>query len=598
MTVTSPGVTILYGTETGNSQDYAQCLAKKLKFLQLNTTLQNLNEFPLKNLVTETEYLVIVCSTTGQGELPRNAKRFMKFLLKKKLPNDLLSHIKLTTLGLGDSSYPKFNYGIRKIHTRLLQLGCAEFCPRCEADEQSPEGVDKFYQEWESNVVEALRKEIPNLKELEEGTLLPAEYPIEILRDSPDLNTIEIGSEVSLSRANNFPGIVKGKLKSNKRVTAKDHFQDVRHIIIESEELKYNPGDTVALYPQNDPQSVELLIKLQPHWVPIADKPLRIHGNYPVIEGGLIGDKYMTLRSLFTFHIDLMSIPRRSFFMTLWHFSDPSTDDGAREQERLKEFSNIDEAEELYDYANRPRRLILEVILEFQENLKIPIEYILDLFPTIKPRLFLIASRPSKTQVELLVAIVEYKTVIRRIRRGLCTKWLKLLNENDDILFNIHKAGMNFKVNDEKPPIIMIAPGTGIAPMKSLIEHVSQLDSKQDLYLFYGCRYKEKDYIFGDRWNELCSEKKLHIFTCFSRDKDSKIKYVQHAVYEQLNLIGDLLCNKQAIVYLCGSSGNMPREVRSTLQDIISKFAALSEEGANRYLLEMENNGRYIQETW
>lgn len=595
------GVTVLYGSETGNAQDYAQFLAKRLKYFGLKPTIMSLDHYPLRNLVTETKYLIVICSTTGQGELPRNSKKFMKFLLKKKLPSDLLNHIELTTFGIGDSSYPKFNYAIKKIHARLLQLGCSELCARCEADEQTPEGVDGYYSEWETDLLETLKKKIKGIPlTYDETVLLPADNPVEVLYSEKDVVTSDSPTEVSLTRiGDGSTDLILGSVKANKRLTKEGHFQDVRHLIIESANLLYVPGDTVALYPSNDDASVEALIQLQPHWIPIADKPLVIHGEIPFIEGGLIDKLKLTLRSLLTHHLDIISIPRRSFFMTLAHFSDPSTEDGEREQEKLREFSKIEESEELYNYANRPRRLILETILEFLQNLRIPVDYILDLFPVIKPRLFLIASRPSPNQVELIVAVVVYKTILRRVRRGLCTKWLKLLQNNDKIVFSIHKSNLKFDLPDSKnPPILMVSPGTGVAPMKSLIEHITLKGIQQDLYLFYGCRSKENDYLFGDLWDSLKSQNKLSIYPCFSRDLDSKVKYVQHKMYEQHELVGDLILNQNAILFICGSSGAMPREVRITLVEILVKFGKMKDTEADDYLIDMENTGRYLQETW
>lgn len=595
------GVTVLYGSETGNAQDYAQFLAKRLKYFGLKPTIMSLDHYPLKNLVTETKYLIVICSTTGQGELPRNSKKFMKFLLKKKLPSDLLNHIELTTFGIGDSSYPKFNYAIKKIHARLLQLGCSELCARCEADEQTPEGIDGYYSEWETDLLETLKKKIKGIPlTYDETVLLPADNPVEVLYSEEDVVTSDSPTEVSLTRiGDGSTDMILGSVKANKRITKEGHFQDVRHLIIESANLLYVPGDTVALYPSNDDASVEALIQLQPHWIPIADKPLVIHGEIPFIEGGLIDKLKLTLRSLLTHHLDIISIPRRSFFMTLAHFSDPSTEDGEREQEKLREFSKIEESEELYNYANRPRRLILETILEFLQNLRIPVDYILDLFPVIKPRLFLIASRPSPNQVELIVAVVVYKTILRRVRRGLCTKWLKLLQNNDKMVFSIHKSNLKFDLPDSKnPPILMVSPGTGVAPMKSLIEHITLKGIQQDLYLFYGCRSKENDYLFGDLWDSLKSQNKLSIYPCFSRDLDSKVKYVQHKMYEQHELVGDLILNQNAILFICGSSGAMPREVRITLVEILVKFGKMKDTEADDYLMDMENTGRYLQETW
>ena len=580
------GVTILYGSETGNAQEYARYLSKRLRYLNLSPILSPLDDFPLKNLVTETRFLIIICSTTGQGELPRNARKFFKFLLRKKLPRDLLNHLEITSFGLGDSSYPKFNYAIRKLHARLMQLGCQELCLRCEADEQAPEGVDKFYSEWEFALTSTLQTKC-NVVELDTEFVLPPETPVKVVDTEQDIDTL--GNEtIATSR----PELRIGTLVQNKRVTAPDHFQDVRHIIITAEDLNYVPGDTLALYPSNEDDSVEQLIQWQPHWIPFVDKPLEILGRLPHIEGGFIDKKCLTLRSLLKYHIDLSAVPRHSFFFSLWHFVDSSSEDGAREKEKLREFSKFEDSEDLYNYANRPRRLILETIQEFHDNLEIPIAYIMDIFPLIHPRLFLIASRPSSSLVEIVVGLVEYKTIIRRIRRGLCSKWLKEMAPNTNLAFTIHESNIFFS----NKPIIMVAPGTGIAPMKSLIEEKAMAGSPP-LYLFYGCRNHGKDYLFLDLWEGLQQQNKLHFYPCFSRD-GSNIKYVQHNLYQQKKLVGDLLLKEGATIFICGSSGSMPTQVRITLTEILQEIGQISNDEAAKYLLEMESNGRYIQETW
>lgn len=591
-------VTILYGSETGNAEDYARFLFKRLQYLQLKPTLAALDEYPLKKLVTDTSFLIVICSTTGQGDLPRNSKKFMKFLLKKKLPHDLLNHIHLTSFGLGDSSYSRFNYAIKKIHTRLSQLGCMELSPRCEGNEMSPEGLDGFYKEWEDQLIVLLQAHFPDLVQVEENTLFPPINRVVVDKDGADIETYGKESSISLTRLNSEKSLSRGTIKLNKRITAEDHFQDVRHVIIESKNLEYIPGDTAALYPCNDDKSVDLLIQLQPHWIPFADKPLIIEGDLPTISGGIIDNSCLTLRSLLTHHIDLVAIPSKWFFMTLWHFTDASTPDGDREQEKLKEFSSYEDPEELYNYANRPRRLILETLLEFQDNLKIPLEYVFDLLPKIKPRLFLIASGPNSKLLELVVGLVEYKTMIRRIRRGLCSKWLKLLSPNDDIIISLQKSHMNFTLPDiPNPPLILISPGTGIAPMKSLIEDITR-NKAQELYLFYGCRFKTKDYLFEEQWDSLVKQNKLNMFPCFSRDPGSKTKYVQDKLFAEYELIAELMFNQNAIVFVCGSSGKMPKQVRITLAEILIKAGKVSEDEAERYVIEMEDNGRYKEDTW
>lgn len=580
------GVTILYGSETGNAQDFAHYLGRKLRYFSLRPTIASLDDYDLKKLVTDTRFLIVLCSTTGQGEFPRNLTKFMKFLLKKKLPSDLLSHIKFTTFGLGDSSYPKFNFAIKKIHARLLQLGCSEFSPRCESDEMSPEGIDGYFAEWVEVLVPALTTHFPRLFSIDDHTLLPAEYKIDVSTDSDD---IKFDQDLSLSRS---LCLHRGKVVSNERITAADHFQDVRHLVIESESLlNYSPGDTLALYPPNDDHSVELLLQLQPQWQAVADKPLKISSNLDV-EGGFIDSLKLTLRSLIKYHLDLSSVPRRTFFGLLFHFVDDSTENGKREKEKLYDFSNLEESEDLYDYANRPRRLILETIMEFENNLRIPVEYILDLIPLIKVRLFLIASKPNPKTVELAVAIVEYKTMLRRIRKGLCTKWVKQLKPEDSIVFSIHKSNLSFHGTvPVKPPVLMIAPGTGVAPMKSLIEAEA---GKRDLFLFQGFRDLQKDYLFESLFSQLKEEKLLNVFNAVSRDSNSKYKYVQDRLFSEKDLVNTLILKQKAIVFVCGSSGSMPRQVRITLLEILKD----SVEDAEKYLLQMENDGHYIQETW
>lgn len=580
----SPGITILFGSETGNAQDYAHYLARKLRYFSLLPVLASLDAYDLKRLVTDTSYLIVVCLTTGQGELPRNAKKFMRFLLKKKLPPNLLNHVRLTTFGLGDLLYPKFNYAIKKIHTRLLQLGCTELAPRCESDELAPEGVDGYYAEWEAALIAALRAAIPTAAAIDQHVLLPPEYAVAVAADAADVPT---RPELALSRT--VP-LARGKVVSNDRITAAHHFQDVRHLVVETPDaLSYRPGDTLALYPPNDDHCVQLLLQLQPQWLAIADKPLAVP---PVdIEGGLIARDSLTLRSLLTFHLDIMSIPLRSFFALLHHFVDVSSPDGQREQEKLFEFSQIEHSEALYDYANRPRRLILETIMEFEHNLRIPVEYVLDLFPVIKVRLFLIASKPSPHSVELAIAIVEYKTILRRIRRGLCTRWIKLLAPGDDLVFSVHRSNLQFSSPDSPaPPVLMVAPGTGVAPMKALIQETAGL---RDLYLFSGCRHREKDFLFLSIWHDLERQGTLKVFPAVSREEGYKHKYVQDYLFAEKAMVGRLMVDG-AIVFVCGSSGKMPTQVRLTLVEILRDFVPDPE----HYLLDMENQGRYIQETW
>ncbi|ODV61911.1 NAPDH-dependent diflavin reductase [Ascoidea rubescens DSM 1968] len=634
-------ITILYGTETYNSYEYAILLLQSLKKYHFDAQVYSLDSFDLKKLIS-IKILIIISSTTGNGDIPANSKKFWKFLLKRNLPSNFLDHIFFTTFGLGDSSYPKFNYCIRKFHIRLLQLGAKEISIRGEGDEQKPEGIEGFYKEWENQLIKNLNTKYPlptNLKPLDDdyfsNTIFPPIFKFKILskglkRDTQnqDLN------QISITRSTFFNHIKLGKVISNQRITSLNHFQDVRNLKIQnlsdnqdSAVRPINPGDSISLYPYNDLKDVNSLIEDQ-NWSDIADYKISFESddyqnyllNYLNIDT-LNFVKPLTLRSLLIYHFDLNSIPRRSFFENVFKFST-----NERQREKLYEFSKFEHLQDLYDYSNRPRRSLLEVILEF-DSLKIPVEYIFDVFPILRPRLYSVASIDNiNKNFQLCIAIIKYQTIIKKLRKGVCTNYIKNLKENDNLIFKINKQPLHSKVsiNSLDKPMILIGPGTGIAPIRSLIEfkvnlydklvaknianealdenQIDNLNLSEKLFLFTGNRFESKDFLYGDLFKYLSEENRLTLFPTFSRDNQiinkKRIRYVQDRIYNEKNLIFDLVFNKNAIIYLCGSSGRMPIQIRITLKTILIECGDLSDSQADSYLKKIENSNRYIQETW
>ncbi|QPG75032.1 hypothetical protein FOA43_002372 [Brettanomyces nanus] len=600
-----PKLLILYGSETGNAQDFAETLALNCKYHRYEPTVAAMDDFPPKGLL-DYHVLIVICSTAGQGELPLNSRHFWKFLLRKKLPSDLLSHIKFSTFGLGDSSYSRYNWAVRKIHARLLQLGAREFSPRGECDDQSAEGPEAYYAAWSELILKNLPALYPGNDKLteqpiDEDVVLAPSFRIEIQTNKFKKLTDTELKQIAFNRASicNGGSLDQFEVTQNDRLTSDDHFQDVRKVVLRRKDgmpLKYSPGDTIALYPTNDARSVDALIKLQ-GWDDIADYPIKIEtvtgsGRQVSIPGGLI--KKLTLRSFITHHLDIMSVPRRSFFMQIRHFVSDE-----REKEKLIEFCSLEEAQQLYDYADRPRRSILEVVQEFF-SLKIPVEYLLDVFPLIKPRLFSISSRNDNVQLELTIAIVEYKTIIRRLRRGLCTRWIKTLVCGDNIVgaikYNRTKYGL-----DNLAPIVLAYTGTGVAPVKNFVE--TELAKKQHrlMYVFSGNRYPEKDYLYGDLWKEWEEKGQITVYRTFSRDPEYAKKgyhYIYDRLYKEKQLVNDLLVKQGGVFYLCGSSGKMPTQVRITMEMIFGEENAWNKAEAKEYLSKMESSNRYIQDTW
>lgn len=620
--MSSKKIAILYGSETGNCHDFATILSHKLHRLHFQHTISSLGDYIAKDIL-QCRYLFIICSTTGQGNLPRNAHQPSKdpslstlwsFLKKKNLPSDLLNHLKVFMLGLGDSSYPKFNFAIRKLHRRIvLQLGAIELFPRLEADElglagsnnSTGTGVESVYFEFEKRILNFLLEKFPNRK-VDGKTVKRVRIPDDTYLKPPSV--LQIGDN-NLSATDNvaFHGdstIKTGKVVLNKRITHQEHFQDVRQFVVESNGEEYQPGDTLSIYPFNSDTNVQEFLDLQPHWLEVADKPLSLSDEQIAMseyfqDGGLVSP--LTLRNILKYHCDIMSIPRKSFFMKIWTFATDVTrlPDGEeqleQQREKLHQFATDEDMQDLYDYCNRPRRSILEVVKDF-ESLKLPLEYVLDYIPQIKPRFFSISSGPCERNIELTIAVVKYRTILRRIRKGLCTDYIISLSGNDKIRYKLQR---NFLLNSSMKgkPIIMISPGVGLAPMMSLIRS----GFFEDMHLFFGNRIKSKDFLYREdleKWND---SNIIKLYTCFSRDPQNspEAKYVQDVLWKHGKELGSLLAKKSAMIYICGSSGKMPVQVRLTIVEILKKWGGFeNHEAAKVYLKDMEKSSRYLQETW
>jgi sulfite reductase alpha subunit-like flavoprotein len=348
-------------------------------------------------------------------------------------------------------------------------------------------------------------------------------------------------SEVPPNDLLDIHGGLTAKIASNGRLTPTTHWQDVRHIKLDlSRRCPYAPGDVLTIYPKNFPMDVNEFLSVM-KWTPMADVPLKFEPSSPsVLPSSRLPIPHFspsnttTLRSLLTNHLDLMSIPRRSFFAQLAHYT---TDEFQRD--RLLEFTDPEYIDELCDYTTRPRRSILEVLQEF-ETVKIPWQRICSIIPVLRGRQFSIASAmaPSipesseeeKTRVELLIAIVKYRTVIKKIREGVCTRYISSLQPGQDITVTLSKGGLGVTKEEAKKPVVMIGPGTGVAPMRALTyqrkywrEEMGDTKTVQDM-LFFGCRNADSDYFFKDEWEQLKKDGVLlDVFAAFSRDQVSSL---------------------------------------------------------------------------
>lgn len=587
--------------------------------------------------------MIVALSTTGQGEMPQNARSFWKVLLSRQLRPGVLRRVNFTTFGLGDSSYPRYNVAHRMLHNRMLQLGAQLFCPRGEGNEQHPEGHTGEFRAWIVSLKESLLEHFPlpvGRSVIEEDVFIEPKWILRPLDENVAGVNVTRGDtafEAERITPDSTPGddlipidgALTAKLTANSRLTPLDHDQDVRLLDFSiPHSVPYAPGAVAVVYPKNFPQDVEDFI-VEQNWKDVADAPLRIVPTKEVVDLGryppsplrtLRGDKQtFTLRELLTNYLDILSIPRRSFFASLAYFAKDGTEDEQFQKERILELANPELIDELWDYTTRPKRTILEIMPDFT-SIKIPWQYALTILPIMRGRQFSIASGGTLkhdsncgTRVQLLVAIANPPNPIIKYRRryGVCTRYIAKLKAGSELNIMIQPGYLNVRKDEISVPVLMIGPGTGVAPMRSMIyERLEWAKERNDdasvdtncagSILFFGCRKEKADNYFCDEWQRL-SGQGLTVFTGFSRDADKPKTYVQDSIRAQAHMIRDVLMKRHGKIYVCGSSGNMPKGVREAFIDVIREDESMinqDKEQVEGFIDQLEREGRYKQETW
>ena len=586
-------VTILYGSETGTAQDVAEQIWKNVKRKGLKSTICAMNEYDIQNLNSE-KMMIFVVATTGQGDPPENMKGFWRFLLRKNLPPTLLNNVKYGILGLGDSSYKKFNFAAKKLNKRLIQLGATELLSVGLADDQHDLGIDAVVDPWEqelwTKVAETFNISVTDFMD-DQNTIIER-FDVSEICINPISHEYHSDSDIYMKEVLTNNEMRVGTVIENVRTTSEDHFQDVRLIRLKSDGINYQPGDVLYVRPKNCKKQVERFFSI------LNDNNVQVHPDMIVqisekeIKIPTVLNQTLRLGQIVEQYWDLSFKPRRSTMQVLSLISENEL-----EKEKLHEFTTADGQEELYSYINRPRRNILELLADFPRTTsKLNLKLLFEIMSPIKPRAFSIASslRVTENEIHLLVAVVKYKTKLLEPRYGLCSNWLANLMPGDEIIFWIRKGTFKFVYNK---PMIFIGPGTGVAPFRSALLDKSTMDEDlSNCILFFGCRNKEKDYHCRNDFEYLSDKRHLQLFCAFSRDQEHKI-YVQHLIYEQKQLCWEFL-SKGGNIYLAGNSKNMPNCVREEFVNLVKEFANLNEEEAEYFIKQLENENHYQVETW
>ncbi|PNS17437.1 NADPH-dependent diflavin oxidoreductase 1 [Sphaceloma murrayae] len=624
---------VLYGSETGNAQDVADEIGRLTERLRFETVVLDLDSIDIRDLLRYS-IVIVAISTAGQGEFPQNARSLWKALLNSRLKPGVLRRMTFTTFGLGDSSYPRFNVAHRMLHGRLRQLGAQLFCPRGEGNEQHPEGHSAELRTWILELRDSLEKHFPlpqGQDIIAEDTFIEPKWKLRYVTTDQGTGR-DISASPERGKTSDLPDeslipvkdSILADLVTNERLTPSDHFQDVRLLDLSLHgAVQYSAGAVAVIYPKNFPADVDTFIRGQ-NWEKIADTPMELVPS----ESNRLGTcasplrhaslSHTTLRELLTNHLDILSIPRRSFFSSLAYFTKSGNEDEEYQRERIFELANPELIDELWDYTTRPRRTILEIMPDFP-SIKIPWQYACSILPVMRGRQFSIASGGhwktdladvhGRTRVQLLVAVANPPNPIIKYRKrhGVCTRYIATLKAGQQVKIGMQPGYLGVKAKDYEVPMIMIGPGTGLAPMRSLV--YERLQCARDggfvhagnpldgCMLFFGCRNRSADYFFQQEWGELEREG-LKTCVAFSREKETPRTYVQDLIMKEAEAVFDAIDKQGGKIFVCGSSGNMPKGVRQAFVDVIKQQASLEAEEAEAYLDKLEKQGRYKQETW
>ncbi|VDK24399.1 unnamed protein product [Taenia asiatica] len=422
-------------------------------------------------------------------------------------------------------------------------------------------------------------------------------------------------------------------IRANERITPNNYYQDTRLIRLEAENkdlpLDFLPGCVLQVQPRNLAEDVLGFFKvtgLDPN-VRISVRTLtkELHPGQHIVSFTLPGrleqvcsSDGISLAWLATHYFDLNSIPTRAFFSEFaaahkWRPTGTKNDERvAMEYDRLKELGQActpDAVDDFYDYVNRPRRNLIEVLGDFPCTTSfIPAEQWINILPGPPlSRPYSIAS--ASPTVELLVAVVTYRTRMLTPRRGLASTYLARGKVGTRVSAWISRPsyGFDFSYNlssvPRPPPCILIGPGTGVAPFRAFIQYQHKSSPQAFNVLFFGCRFSHRDFYFEEEWRALEAKGCLKLVTAFSREGGrlttaKNRTYVQHRIRENPELVWSVLGEAQGSVFIAGNAKNMPAAVREAIIEAAKTGGGLSEYEAESFVSNLESSGRYQAEVW
>lgn len=536
-------LTIWYGTETGNSRGVAERLAAAARSRGWQVELAALDSITPRH-IARIAHLVLVISTHGDGDPPEAARAFHDFIHSERAPK--LEQLRFAVFALGDSSYPDFCQTGRQLDQRLAELGAGRLLDRVDCD------VDFEVQEapWQARCLEAFA---PWLKPRS---------------DAPHLQLV--GKQLQSTPVHDRLHPFQAELIERSPLTVAPSSKQVAHVVLSVADsgLIWQPGDSLGLWPTNDPRLVEQVIELSG-----ADGDARIERN----------GKQSSLAEWLTDQAELTQVVRP--FLVAWASLSKADELAAL----------LDDSEALAAWSRQ--RQVIDVLSEYPA--RVSAQALVDALRKVAPRLYSIASSPLVADDEIALTVKLESTEGHHGRRvGVASGQLLERARPGQRLPIYIQPNEGFRLPaDPDRPIIMIGPGTGVAPFRAFIEHRRAQGATGNSWLFFGERHRRTDFLYQLEWQRWLREGALsRLSVAFSRDQEQRI-YVQHRLLEEAEAIYGWL-EEGAHIYICGNGGGMVADVHQALVRIIADQAGIDREQAEHRLAELKEQRRYQKDVY
>ena len=543
----SPELTVLFGSESGNAEGLADQTVKaaaKAGFKAKAVSMGDINPAKLKGV----KHLLVIVSTWGEGDPPENAIDFYNTFMSDQAPR--FEGTRYSVLGLGDTSYEHFcKMGI-DFDTRLEALGAKRIFERKDCDVD----FDEDYVIWQKGVFAAL-SELTNVSSsvsaADSATAIPA------------------APAVSYSRKNPFPSKLENRILLNGKGSAKETIH--LEFSLEGSGLTYEVGDALAVIPANAQDVVESILEAT-----------KLDGSSTVT----LKEGDYTLHDALTHKLEITTITL-PMLKRYNEFAQNADLDALIHPDNKQQFND-------YIYG----RELIDILSEFPAK-ELTANGLAGALRKLPPRLYSIASslKAHPDEVHLTVGVVRYHTNGRQ-RKGVCSSYLADRIQEGETASVFISSNKHFKIPDNPDaPLIMVGPGTGIAPFRAFIEERQAIDAKGKNWLFFGDQHYLTDFLYQTEWQDYLNDGILtKLDVAFSRDQANKV-YVQDRMRENAKELYNWL-QEGATFCVCGDASRMAHDVDKALHDIVAREGKMSEDAASEYVKKLKTEKRYLRDVY